>query len=157
MPSQKNSWRSEMKPLGDGFTLIELMVAIAIMGILASVAYPSYIESVRKAKRVEGRAALLQLMQQQERIYSQKNSYEAFSAAAENNGKFKWFSANAPASSAYEIRGEACSGEVIGNCVLLTATPGTSKVDANFQDPLCGTLTLTSTGTKLPETAGCWR
>lgn len=146
-----------MKAWGYGFTLIELMVALAITAILASVAYPSYVEAVRKAKRVEGRAALLQLMQQQERIYSLQNSYEAFSATSQNNGKFKWFSGNAPTSSAYEIRAEACSEELIGNCVLLTAEPGTNKVDTNFKDPLCGALSVTSTGKRLPDTEGCWR
>jgi type IV pilus assembly protein PilE len=71
-----------------GFTLIEIMVAVVIVAILASFAYPSYLESVRKAKRAEARAALMQLMQQQERYYSQNNRYIAFSSeSAGENGK----------------------------------------------------------------------
>lgn len=46
-----------------GFTLIEIMVVAVIVAILATIAYPSYQSSIRKAKRSEGHAALMQLMQ----------------------------------------------------------------------------------------------
>jgi type IV pilus assembly protein PilE len=127
------------------------------MALLATAAYPAYTESVRKAKRTEGRAALMQLMQQQERIYSQQNTYVAFSSVSANKDAFKWYSGDTPVASAYEISAAACPEESIGNCVQLTATPGTEKVDPNFQDTKCGPLSLTSTGKKLPATAGCWK
>lgn len=157
MHIRKNNQQSGMAKSLSGFTLIELMVTVAIMAILAAVAYPSYQESVRKAKRTEGRAALMQLMQQQERIYSQQNTYVAFSSTSSNNSTFKWYSGNAPTVSAYEIRAEACTGEEITNCVRLVATPGTQKVDPSFHDATCAPLTLSSTGEKSPATAGCWR
>ena len=66
-----------------GFTLIELMITVAIVGILASIAYPSYIESVRKGRRAEARAALTELMQQQERFMTQNNTYRAFASGTD--------------------------------------------------------------------------
>lgn len=142
-----------------GFTLIELMVAVAVVAILAGIAYPSYIDHVRKAKRAEGKVALMQLLQQQERFYSQRGNYIAFSSAStdEDEKKFKWYSGNTAESSGYEIVGEACQGESIKNCVQLTAKPGTSKVDASFKDPSCGNLTITSTGVKGADSDNCWK
>lgn len=142
-----------------GFTLIELMIAVAVAAILAGIAYPSYIEHVRKAKRTEGKVALLQLLQQQERFYSQRGSYIAFSSSSvdEDEKRFKWYSGETEKSSAYEIVGDACQGETIKNCVLLTAKPGTSKVDTNFKDSACGNLTITSTGIKGADGDNCWK
>lgn len=142
-----------------GFTLIELMVTVAIVAILAGIAYPSYIDHVRKAKRAEGKAALMQLLQQQERFYSQRGSYIAFSSNStdEDEKRFKWYSGDTAGSSAYEIVGEACQGESIKSCVRLTAKPGTSKVDAGFKDPSCGSLTITSTGVKGADSDNCWK
>jgi type IV pilus assembly protein PilE len=145
-----------VRTINRGFSLIELMIVMAIVAILAGVTYPSYRESVRKAKRAEGRAALTQLMQQQERYYSQRSSYIAFSSSSvdANETQFKWYSAESAKKSAYEISGAACAGEGIDNCIVLTATPGTSKVDSGYTDLKCGALTLSSTGRKSPD--GCW-
>lgn len=142
-----------------GFSLIQVIVALAVVGILAGIAYPSYLEATRKAKRAEGRAALYQLMLQEERFYSQRNSYIAFSSgsASEDEMRFKWFSGNSPETSAYEIKAEACSGDTIQNCVRLVAMPGTANVNANFEDSVCGNLALASTGEKDANTPECWR
>ncbi|MBK1891339.1 type IV pilin protein [Undibacterium sp. 14-3-2] len=133
-----------------GFTLIELMTVIAIMGILSAMAYASYSSAMTKAKRSEGKSALMKLMQQEERFYTQNNSYIVFSQASSdaNEKKFNWFSGDSARKSAYEIRATACNGDTIQNCVLLTATPGTTSVDGNFKDKVCGNLTITSTGIK---------
>jgi type IV pilus assembly protein PilE len=142
-----------------GFTLIEVMVVVAIISILAAVAYPSYQESIRKGKRAEGRAALMQLMQQQEQYYSQHNSYIKFSSASVNadEKKFNWFSGNSAAQSAYEISGEACTDDTIQNCVRLIANPDSSKVGSAYKDPVCGILSVTSTGIKSADAADCWK
>ncbi len=58
-----------------GFTLIELMIVIAIVGILTVIAVGSYAEHVKKAKRTDGQVGLLNLAADMERYYTQNNSY----------------------------------------------------------------------------------
>ena len=63
-----------------GFTLIELMITLAIVGILAAVAYPSYREYVAKSRRAEAQALLMQSAQWMERFYAENYSYRANTA-----------------------------------------------------------------------------
>lgn len=58
-----------------GFTLIELMIAVAIVGILVTVAYPAYTQSVLKSHRAEAKAALLDLATREERYFAATNQY----------------------------------------------------------------------------------
>lgn len=144
-----------------GFTLIELMVVLAVAGMLAAMAYPGYRQHVVRTRRIEAQVALQALMQQQERYFTQHNRYVAFgaAAAAADARLFRWWSGPSAATSAYEIEGRACDGEDIADCVQLIATPGTARVDNRFQDPSCERLILTSTGLHLasgPATR-CWR
>ncbi|HEX4376344.1 MAG TPA: type IV pilin protein [Steroidobacteraceae bacterium] len=60
-----------------GFTLIELMVTVAIIGILAAIALPLYQAQVRKGRRTDARTAVLDLAGREERVYSSTNSYTA--------------------------------------------------------------------------------
>lgn len=73
--------RSNLK----GFTLIEMMIVVAIVGILAAVAIPSYRSHIVKAARVEAQTELLELAALQEKIFLNSNSY-AFSVTAAYNG-----------------------------------------------------------------------
>lgn len=59
----------------DGFTLIELLIAVAIVGILAAIAYPSYLEQIRKTRRADAEAVLMQAAQFMERVYSESGCY----------------------------------------------------------------------------------
>ena len=146
-----------------GFTLIEVMVVVIIVGILTAIAYPSYQHAVRKTKRAEGRAALMQIMQQEERYYSHATTYIVFSAdsAEPEEKKFKWYSGDSATTSSYEITATACAhdSDTIQNCVLLTAKPGTGKVNKSFKDPDCENLMITSTGEKKVSgiATDCWR
>ena len=58
-----------------GFTLVEMMIVVAMVAILASVAYPSYLGQVAKGRRADGKQALLELAQKMERFYSERGTY----------------------------------------------------------------------------------
>ena len=58
-----------------GFTLIELMIVVAVIAILAAIAYPSYQDSVRKSRRADAKAVVLNAAQILERCYTQNNVY----------------------------------------------------------------------------------
>lgn len=142
---------------GRGFSLVELMVVVAVLGLLATLAYPSYAAYITKTRRIEAQVALVEAMQQQELYYSQNNSYLAFSSDAPAPG-FNWWLGRTPASSAYEIDAHACPGRSLGACVELRATPGSARVDARFRDPECGTLTFNSAGERSASGTSerCW-
>ncbi len=60
-----------------GFTLVELMIVVIVIGILAAIAYPNYIDSVRKSRRALAKSALLEAAQRQESYFARKASYTA--------------------------------------------------------------------------------
>ena len=139
------------KKFNSGFTLIELMIAVVVIGILASIAYPSYTEYVRNAKRAEARVALVEILQQQERYMTQNNSYLAFASGA-TNVPFKTYSGASRDSANYLLSASACSNEKIENCVKITATP-------QHADASAGSITITSTGEKTctgEKKSSCW-
>jgi type IV pilus assembly protein PilE len=130
-----------------GFTLIELMIVVAIVGILATIAYPSYQESVRKGRRAEARTALLELMQQQERYMTQRGTYLAFgnvsgtTSPADASTTFKTFSGDGGTPSYYLSAGFCPGSTSARDCIQVIATP--TMADAAVEN-----LTLTSTGVK---------
>ena len=144
-----------------GFSMIELMIVVVVLSVMASMFYPAFQQYVVRSRRAEAQAMLQRLMAQQERYYTQHNSYVAFSARASDPeaALFTWWSGRSAPVSAYELEGKACEGELIADCVQLIATPGTSAVDAQFKDPACGTLILKSTGQHLATgpAARCWQ
>lgn len=140
-----------------GYTLAELLLALAIVGILLAVAVPNYAAYATRARRAEARVALLEAMQQQERFYTRHQTYVAYSAD-QPHPQFRWWSGREPARSAYELVAAACRGGSLAECVELKALPGTSKVDPLFEDEECGALTLRSDGERRAQGSaqGCW-
>ncbi|MGB5729381.1 MAG: type IV pilin protein, partial [Thiogranum sp.] len=69
-----------------GFTLIELVIAIAIVGILASIAYPSYVNQMRQTRRADCEAGLMQMASAMERDFSRNNTYRDIRGAPVNFG-----------------------------------------------------------------------
>jgi len=63
-----------------GFTLIELMIVVAVLGIIVAIGYPSYQEQVRKSRRAEGMGELLEMADRMERRYSDVGTYAGITA-----------------------------------------------------------------------------
>ena len=127
-----------------GFSLLEALVALIIVAILASIAYPSYEQTIMASRRAQGRAALMQTLLLQEHYYTQYNHYLTFNADTPN-AAFQWWSGDTPGTSYYELQATTCPDQTLLECVLLIATPGTNKVHGHT-DPICGSLQLDSHG-----------
>jgi type IV pilus assembly protein PilE len=138
-----------------GHTLIELLVVLGILAVLAAAAMQGWQDLVRRQQRAEGKAALLAVMQQQERHFSRHGRYQAFDASAP--GHFKWHSGPTPADSAYAISAVACAGLSLGRCVTALAYPGGAGVRPGHGDPACGVLRLDSRGVQQADGGpACW-
>ena len=131
-----------------GFTLIELMIVVAIVAILAAIALPSYNESVRRGRRAEAQTQILQAAQFLERRYTTDGNYGTTLptdlSQSPSSGTAYYTIAlvtNAPTNSTF----------------TLTATPGT-----NMSGDKCGSFVLVNTGAKsisggTVAVDECWR
>lgn len=147
-----------------GFTLIELMVVVAIVAILATIALPSYQDSVQKTRRSDAQAALFSAATAQEKWYFQRGSY------SNNVDEIGGNAGTLLSSEGYytiTINNNVNNGRCVGgggvafNCFILTATPVVPGPQAN--DTTCATMTLDQTGRKqsldnlrVETTAICW-
>ncbi len=98
-----------------GFTLIELMIVVAVVGILAAIAYPSYIDSVRKAHRADGKAALMEAAQKMEIYYARNTSYVGATIPATSEEGYFAISIENADTSGYTLRAEAIGSQAYDN------------------------------------------
>jgi type IV pilus assembly protein PilE len=143
-----------------GFTLIELMIVLAIIAILSAIAYPSYRQYTLRAARAEAKTALLEDAQFLERNYTTANSYAKDSGGVGITASVlpvQFTPKDSTASSAkYTISFVAKS--LTASAYTLQATPTTGGAMAGDQ---CGTLTLDQTGQRqvvggTQTVAQCW-
>ena len=154
-----------------GFTLVELLIAVTIIGILSAIAYPAYTNQVQKSNRAQAKARLVQAAQLLERFYSDNNKYyvdvsggnlvagTASTAAgfaklmAAPTGTVVYSGSNNESNSPYTV---ALDTTVNANSFTLTATPRLQQV----ADTKCANLTLTNAGVKGISGTGaasdCW-
>ena len=140
-----------------GFSLIELVIVVAIIGMIAAFAYPSYREQVAKSRRGDCSGALVGLAQAMERHYTLNSSYLGAAGGGANTGAPAVFPASCPVD----------GGTPTYTLSIAAATASTFTVQAVPTGPQsgdrCGTFTLTSTGVKNVTSAAsgvtweeCW-
>jgi len=133
-----------------GFSLIELMIALVIIAILATVAFPSYQAQVSKTRRGDCEAGLLSLSNAMERDYSLNGSYRDIVTAGLFAGQCP---VDGSAAATYNLSVATANG---GGTYTLTATPIAGTTQAG---DACANLTFTQAGVKGASggtVANCW-
>jgi type IV pilus assembly protein PilE len=142
--------KAKPRPSVHGFTLIEILIALAIVGIITAIALTAYRDSQLRAGRTEGKNALMQVVSDQERYYSNNFSYSTKATPL----------ATVPANTLLSLTGKyrvtvaACSGSTIASCFIATATPQSTQTTDT-----CANLTITSAGVRAASggtVADCW-
>ena len=127
-----------------GFSLIELMIAVVIVGILAAVAIPMYSDYVTRSRRADGQATLMQVAQELERCYTQFSKYNDNSCSVISSGTVDQTS---------DQEFYVISASVLTESTFtLTAAPQDEDTD-------CDELTLTHLGVQSaagPDKDSCW-
>lgn len=138
-----------MKKYSKGVTLIELLISIAIVGILASVAYPSYTSYVIKSNRTESHRELAKLANLQEQYFIDHRTYTTdMQKLGMSASPYITESKN------YSIAGVI--GDLRGVSGVTFTLTATAKGTQLSEDTECTTITINEKGEKSGESSTCW-
>ena len=127
-----------------GFTMLELMIVVAVVAILTAIALPSYQQMLRKGNRADAKAVLMETAQFMERFFTTHNTYVGA-------GVLSGVSPKGATGNDVKYNVGFAAGEPTATTYVIQAVPtGSQSGDS------CNTLTLSNTGAQSPTTAGCW-
>ncbi len=127
-----------------GFTLIELMITVVVLGILAAITYPSYQNYVTRGQRTAAQSAMMEEAQRQERLMTSNGSYASSTINTPSNQDTRYVIVTTPTADGFGY--------------TMTATPVAGKVS----DLACNILTLNAMGARnisggTSTASDCWR
>lgn len=136
----------------NGFTLIELMISVAIVGILSAIALPAYTSYINQANRSDAKSVLLENVQFLERNYTENNKYHQTSSGTAIT--LPWYISPKSGTTLYDISAPTLTATTY----ILTATPVSTGRMANDD---CGSLSINQLGQKTVSGAtldanSCW-
>lgn len=127
-----------------GFTLVEVMITVAIVGILAAVALPSYRDHIRTSRRSEAQAYLMTVAARQQQFLIDSRSYATTLATI-------GIAIPTNVTAAYNVTLVTAVGPPPTFTIAATPMPGTDQVQEK-----CGGLTINQTGAKTASLTSCW-
>ena len=150
-PSHRLRRRPRNLTRQSGFSIVEIMIAVVIMTVIAGVAYPSFMSSVRKSRRADAVDSFIQIQQAQERYRNNNTSYASSLTTLS-------FSSNSPTTSSGYYTMSISASATNSYTLTATAVSGKSQTSDSQGGSSCSTLTVAVTnGTASNTPTNCWR